>query len=86
MPKQSQVTGDQASAEALKNLRVHLLQREAVMLAEPKPAVVAGCAEARRLIALANQRLRKLECDAASDLLQAAINALPRRSGKKRSR
>jgi hypothetical protein len=51
---------------------------------------LAGCAEARRLIALANQRLRVLEPDAAALLLQAALDALPRgtqsRSGAKRTR
>jgi len=58
--------------------------------ASDDPAKVAGCAEARRLIGLANQRLRVLEPDAAAQLLQAALDALPHSAkvsgGAKRSR
>ena len=40
--------------------------------------MIAGCAEARRLIGLANQRLRVQNPDAARELLQSALDALPK--------
>lgn len=45
-----------------------------------KESPVGSCAEARRLIALANQRLRVFDVESASELLQAALDALPQRS------
>jgi hypothetical protein len=53
-------------------------------------SLLAGCAEARRLIGLANQHLRVLNPEAARALLQCALDALPTSAKKskdeKRSR
>lgn len=47
------------------------------MAPAPADPLLAGCTEARRLIGLANQHLRVLNPDAARDLLQGALDALP---------